>query len=78
MSEPIRDDMMVTTGGYWLVQVLSEDDNRKIEDEDRYLLKAKALDEWGTSLFDKSDVEDYLDDDKQLWAISRAAKELGR
>ncbi len=78
LSEPIRDDMMVTTGGYWLVQVLSEDDNRKIEDEDRYLLKAKALDEWGTSLFDKSDVEDYLDDDKQLWAISRAAKELGR
>lgn len=80
VSEPIRDDTVVTTGGYWLIKLLDTDDNRKIEDDDRNLLKAKALDEWVTSLWDdpENKVESYLDEDKMSWAISKAIEGLGQ
>jgi parvulin-like peptidyl-prolyl isomerase len=78
VSELIRDDTVVTTGGYWLIKLLDKDDNRKIEDDDRILLKAKALDEWVSSL--RSDpenkIESYLDEDKKSWAILKAIEEL--
>ena len=80
VSEPIRDDTVGTTGGYWLVKLLDKDDNRKIEDDDRMSLKAKALDEWASSLWDdpENKIESYLDEDKKLWAISKAMEELGQ
>ena len=80
VSEPIRDDTVVTTGGYWLIKLLDKDDNRKIEDDDRILLKAKALNEWVTSLWDdpENKIESYLDEDKMSWAISKAMEELGQ
>ncbi len=63
VSESIRDDTMGTTGGYWLVKVLDKDDNRKIEDDDKTLLKSKALEEWISSLWDdpENKIESYLD-----------------
>jgi parvulin-like peptidyl-prolyl isomerase len=78
LSEPIRDDTVSTTGGYWLVKVLDKDDNRKIEDDDRTLLKSKALNDWVSSLWDdpENKIESYLDDDKKSWAILKAMGEL--
>ena len=80
VSEPIRDDTMLTTGGYWLVKVLDKDDNRKIEDDDRLLLKAEALNEWVSSLWDdpENEIESYLDEDKKSWAILKVMEELGQ
>jgi len=75
LSEPIRDDTVVTTGGYWLLWVLDEDDNREISDDDRDLLMGMALNEWVTSLWDDPEnvIDDsYLDDEKKAWAINRA------
>jgi len=74
VSEPIRDDTVVTTGGYWLIKLLDKDDNRKIEDDDRILLKSKALNEWVASLWDdpENKIESYLDEDEKFWAISKA------
>jgi foldase protein PrsA len=78
VSEPIRDDTVGTTGGYWLVKLLDKDDNRKIEDDDRILLKDKALEEWVSSLWDdpENKIESYLDEDKKSWAILKALEEL--
>jgi parvulin-like peptidyl-prolyl isomerase len=78
VSESIRDDTMGTTGGYWLVKVLDKDDNRKIEDDDRTLLKSKALEEWISSLWDdpENKIESYLDEDQKSWAILKAVEEL--
>ncbi len=75
LSEPIRDDTMVTTGGYWLLKVVDIEDNRKIGDENRDLLKAKALNEWLLALWDdpENKVESYLDDQKKEWAVLRVA-----
>lgn len=80
ISQPIRDDGVRTGGGYWLVKAVEKDDNRKIEDSERDLLKAKALDEWVTSLWDNPDneVENYLDNEKMKWAIDKAGKSIVR
>lgn len=80
LSQPIRDDGARTMGGYWLVKVVDRDDNRKIEDGERELLKQKALSEWITSLWDnpENEVEDYLDNEKMAWAIERARRNVPR
>lgn len=74
ISEPIRDDAVITTGGYWLLKVVDMDDNRQIADEDRDLLKTDALSEWVSTLWDdpENKIENYLDDDKKAWAIAKA------
>jgi hypothetical protein len=74
LSEPIRDDTVVTTGGYWLLKVLDKEDNKQISDDDRNLLKTKAWDGWLSSLWDDPEnvVESYLDEEKKAWAIEKA------
>jgi len=76
ISEPIRDDTQVTTGGYWLLKVLDKEDNRQISDDDRDLLKTKALNEWVFSLWDVpgNEVYSYLTDEMKQWAIKQATK----
>ena len=80
LSEPIRDETAITEGGYWLVKVLDKDDSRQVEDSDRYLLKTKALDEWVSWLWDnpENEVESYLDNEKMVWAMERAMKNITR
>ena len=77
ISEPIRDDTVTTTGGYWLLEVLAKEDDRQISDDDRELLKAKALDDWVLSLwYDAGDeVQSYLTDEMRGWAIGKATEE---
>jgi len=75
LSEPIRDDMVVTTKGYWLLQVLGRENNMEISSDDRDLLKALALNEWVSSVWDdpENEIDDsYLDEGKKAWAIERA------
>ncbi len=75
LSEPIRDDAVTTKGGYWLIKIVDKDENRPIDDNDRNLLKAKALDDWVSSLLDdpENEVDDsYLDNEKKAWAIEQA------
>ena len=66
LSEPIRDELITTKGGYWLVKVLDKAD-------DRQLLKANLLDEWIEALWNdpENKVEDFLDDEKRMWAIEQ-------
>ena len=70
----IRDEGVVTDGGYWLVDVLGIEQNRPISDGDRDFLKRRALDEWISSLWDDPEnvVESYLDEEKTEWAIDKA------
>jgi len=76
VSEPIRDDTVVTKGGYWLVKVMDKDDNRQIEDSDRELLKAEAFTEWLEALRNNPEnkIENYLDGEKKAWAVDRAMR----
>ena len=73
LSESIKDDTVITKGGYWLLKVVDEDEDRQIEDDDRDLLKGKLLSEWVSGLWDDADIDDsYLDSEKMQWAIQRA------
>jgi len=74
LSEPIRDDTEVTTGGYWLLKVLAKEDDKQISDDDRNLLKTRALDEWLFSLWYDPGIEvnSYLTDEMWAWAIEKA------
>ncbi len=76
LSEPVKDEAIITRGGYWLLKVLDKADNRQIEEADRDLLKAKALSDWVSALWDNPEniVESYLDDEKKAWAIERTLK----
>jgi len=74
LSQPIRDDTVSTTGGYWLLKVAEIDSNRQIDEDDRTLLKADALNKWVQALMDdpENEVKSYLDDEKKEWAIIHA------
>ena len=74
VSEPIRDDAVITNGGYWLIKVQDKDENRQIEESDRDLLKADTLDKWIDALWDdpKNKIESYLDDEQIAWALEKA------
>lgn len=79
VSQPIRDETAWTAGGYWLLKVLDRDDSREIDKPDRDILRVKALNDWGATLWDnpKYKVDDrYLDDGKKLWAVERALRGL--
>lgn len=73
LSEPIKDDMAATRGGYWLVEVVEREDSRQVSDEDREFLKAAALNDWVASLWTDpaNKVESYLDSEKKAWAIKK-------
>ena len=75
LSQPIRDEAVTTKGGYWLLKVVDIEENRKISDEDKELLKNVALNKWIEATVNNPDnkVESYLDDEKMAWAIRRAA-----
>jgi hypothetical protein len=72
LSQPIRDEEVSTTGGYWLIEVVDIDDNRQIDEESRDLLKGDALNSWVAALWEDPDnnIVSYLDDEKRQWAIS--------
>jgi parvulin-like peptidyl-prolyl isomerase len=78
LSESIKDETVATTGGYWLVEVLEEEDDRQVEDSDRDFFKQEYLDEWVSSLWDDpgNEIESYLDEEKQAWAIDQAMQNI--
>jgi hypothetical protein len=77
ISQPIRDETVGTEGAYWLIKVVAKDENRRIEKDDRDLLKSRVFDEWVSSLWDdpENEVDDsYLNAEKKAWAIEQAMR----
>lgn len=77
LSQPLRDDTIFTKGGYWLIKVVEIDDNRPIEEFDRDLLKAQALDDWVSELLadETNIVESYLNNQQKMWAVDKALQD---
>ncbi len=76
VSEPLRDETVTTTGGYWLIEIPDQDADRRIDTEYRDYLKAKAFDEWMAALVDDegNEIVNYLDAEKKTWAIEQASR----
>jgi len=77
LSEPIRDEGVVTRGGCWLVEVIAREADRPINEDDRDAMKSAAFQEWLTSLWDDPEnlVEhSYLTDETIAWAVQQALR----
>ena len=77
LSEPIRDEGVVTKEGYWLVKITGREIDRPLEEDDRNLLKSKAFNEWFSALWDDPDNQinhSYLNEDNKEWAIKQVVK----
>ncbi len=76
VSAPIRDDTVSTTGGYWLVRVAAEEEDRQIDREYRDFLKNLAFNEWVSSILEdpENQVTSHLDEAKKDWAVARVMR----
>jgi len=70
VSEPVKDEAVQTTGGYWLVKVVDRGVHQ-LETEVREGLRDKHLDDWFEELKEDSTIENLLDEEKKSWAVER-------
>jgi parvulin-like peptidyl-prolyl isomerase len=73
VSEPVKDESVRTTGGYWIVKVVDRGD-RQIDEQTREALKNKRYGEWLEAWKEDSTIENLLDEDKNAWAIDEVFK----
>ena len=77
-SQPVREDILYTQGGAWLVQIVDKEDNMKLSDDDRKTLIDEAYNTWTSNLetASLSTIRNDITAEIQQWAIDRATKEL--
>jgi parvulin-like peptidyl-prolyl isomerase len=73
VSEPVKDESVQTTGGYWIVKVIDRGD-RQIDEQLREELKGKRYNDWLEAWKKNSTIENRLDEDKNAWAIDEVFK----
>jgi foldase protein PrsA len=73
VSEPVKDESVQTTGGYWIVKVIDRGD-RQIDEQTREALKNKRYSDWLEAWKEDSTIENLLDEDKNAWAIDEVFK----
>ncbi len=78
VSPPISDIAAQTQGGYWLIKVVDKDANRKLDDDARANMKAKAFQDWLDEQKKKSTIEQYLTEEQRDWAVAQVLKMQSR
>jgi len=73
VSEPVKDESVQTTGGYWIVKVIDRAD-RQIDEQLREELKGKRYNDWLEAWKKNSTIENRLNKDKNAWAIDEVFK----
>ena len=74
VSEPVRDESVQTTGGYWIIEVIDRDDQRALEGQAREAMAYKELVDSFERWKEESAIENRLDTDKESWAISEVLR----
>lgn len=70
ISEPVKDRIVQTKDGYWIVKVLEKGDH-ELSDDVREGLTMKSLGDWFKEQQDNSTTESYLDQEKTDWAVDK-------
>jgi len=72
VSEPVKDESVQTTGGYWLVKVVDRGVHQ-LEEDVKEGLRDKHLNDWFKELKEDSTIENLLDEDeeKKVWAVNK-------
>jgi parvulin-like peptidyl-prolyl isomerase len=68
VSEPVKDESVQTTGGYWIVKVIDRGDH-ELDEQIREQLKNKRYNDWLDAWEEGSTIENLLDEAKSGWAI---------
>ena len=70
VSEPVRDELIRTTGGYWLIKVV-DSGNHELGEEVRQKLTNKRFNDWLEEQSEESTIETHLDAEKKEWAMNQ-------
>jgi len=70
VSEPVKDESVQTTGGYWLVKVIDRGDHELGETVKEELIN-NHYNDWLEKWSEESTIETHLDVDKKEWAINK-------
>jgi parvulin-like peptidyl-prolyl isomerase len=70
ISEPVKDESVQTTGGYWVVKVLEKGEH-ELSDEVRNKLARNDFTEWLQEQRESSTINNYLDEGKKQLAVER-------
>ncbi len=70
VSEPVKDESVQTTGGYWLVKVVDSGDH-ELEEKVRERLIDKHFNDWLEEWSEESTIETHLDAEKKMWAVNK-------
>jgi len=70
VSEPVKDESVQTTGGYWLVKVIDRGDH-ELEENVKQELIDNHYNDWLEKWTKESTIETYLDATKKSWAINK-------
>ena len=75
VSEPVKDESVQTTGGYWVVKVVDRGE-RELEEEARKQLVDRHLNDWLEGWTENSTIENLLDPDKISWALDKVLERM--
>jgi parvulin-like peptidyl-prolyl isomerase len=75
VSKPVRDELIRTTGGYWLVKVRDRG-NHELGEEVRQRLITERFNDWLEEQSEKSTIETYLDAERKEWAMNKVLAEI--
>jgi len=73
ISEPVKDGVVQTQDGYWIVKVL-EKGNHELSENVRQGLTMKSFDDWFKEQQENSTIENYLDEEKRIWAVDKVSQ----
>jgi foldase protein PrsA len=70
VSEPVKDESVQTTGGYWIVKVIDRGDH-ELEEKVKEGLIDKHFNDWLEEWKGNSTIENHLDASKISWAVNK-------
>jgi len=73
VSQPVKDESVQTTGGYWLVKVIDRS-MHQLETEVKEELRDKHFNDWFEEWKGDSTIENLLDEGKKTWAVNEVLK----
>jgi hypothetical protein len=73
-SQPLKDDALYTQGGYWVAQIVAQEENKEMSTEDRTELINGLFTDWMKEISDaaSSSIVNNLNDETLAWAVAKA------
>jgi parvulin-like peptidyl-prolyl isomerase len=76
ISDPLHDTTVQTGGGYWIIEVVEKEANSPLDEEIRTQLLNEDMMNWLLEETESSNIENYLTDTQQKWAINKVISEI--